>query len=194
MGNHAPLSREDESKPSRPGPDRERRRYRDALVPIEIETRPNSLVGVLRYKVRPPPTSRCVWITPIMRTQYRYVLLYALSACMHTPYDAPSLAVPGVPRPPYPLSLHVAHQNILFLSHRPPLPTDQQKLAPDPLDIISVTSSSDSPLPPPRHSARNSKTQTTQVMAHVLVPSLPPKSDYGPFGATALHARSPGVK
>ena len=157
------------------------------LVPIEIETRSSSPVGVLRYKVRSPPTSRCVWITPIMRTQYRYVLLYALSACMHTPYDR-ATAVPGVPRPPYPLSLHVAYQNILFLSHRPPLSTDQQKLAPDPLDIISVTSSSDSPLPPPRHSARNSKTQTTQVMAHVLVPSLPPKSDYVRLSNGPAHA------
>jgi hypothetical protein len=50
---------------------------------------------------------------------------------------------------------------------------------PDPRDIISVTSSSDSP--PARRSARMSKKRATQFMAHVLVPPLPPgarRSDY----------------
>ena len=116
----------------------------------------------------------------------RCVFPYALSACTHTPHDRTSpytRAPPGAPRP---LSLHVARPRHPSSSPHPPSPPPPQRnrnWAPDPLDVISVTSSSDSPPPPPRRSARKSKIQTPQFMAHVLVPSLPPgarKSDYAP--------------
>ena len=56
---------------------------------------------------------------------------------------------------------------------------------PDKMDIISITSSSDSPPPPPapRRSPRKPKKERRQLMAHVLIPTLPPgsrKSDYVP--------------
>ena len=54
------------------------------------------------------------------------MLLYALSACIHTLYDRASLAVPGAPRPPYPLSLHVAHQKYPFSSSSPTTPLSPQ--------------------------------------------------------------------
>ncbi|KAN0136381.1 hypothetical protein V8E53_005749 [Lactarius tabidus] len=60
-----------------------------------------------------------------------------------------------------------------------PPPRRYNNWVPDPRDIISVTSSSDSP--PARRSARMSKKRATQFMAHVLVPPLPPgarRSDY----------------
>lgn len=70
-------------------------------------------------------------------------------------------------------------------THPPSLPLRpaQQKLDPDSLNVISVMSSSDSTRPPPLRSAHKSKIHTTQFMAHVHVPSLPPsprKSDYAP--------------
>ena len=37
-----------------------------------------------RNRVRPPPTSGCVQIAPMMKNPYRCVLLYTLSACSQT--------------------------------------------------------------------------------------------------------------
>ncbi|KAN0136295.1 hypothetical protein V8E53_005900 [Lactarius tabidus] len=60
-----------------------------------------------------------------------------------------------------------------------------QKLGPRPARLHVVASSSDSLPPSPRRGARMSKKQKRRLMAHVLVPLLPPgsrKSDYAPVG------------
>ena len=153
---------------------------------------------------RPPPTSRCVQITPVMRAQYRCVHLYALSACAHTPHDRTrpcARAPPGDTHPRIPLYPHVVHLRHLFLpslSRSSPPPWRNKNWDPDPLNVIFVTSSSDSsPSPPPRRSACKNKIHITQFMAHVLVPSLPPSCAQARLHAsqaTASHAQSPVVR
>ena len=83
-GTHVPLSREDEDQADLPlggdiemrsvGPDRDR----DQGL-IEVCLSPSfSYVCIhsQRNRVQPPLTSRCVQITPMMRTPHRCVLLY----------------------------------------------------------------------------------------------------------------------
>ena len=104
-----------------------------------------------RNRVRPSPMSRCVQITPTMRTQYRCVPLYTLPACAHIRYmiepahsRGPAFLVPctstshvnNTPLPPPNLRVF-------------PSPRHNKNWDPYPLDVISVTSSSDFSPPPP---------------------------------------------
>ena len=119
--------------------------------------------------------------------------LYLSCMYTYTPHDRtnPYTRVPPV-TPHHLLYLHVVrqkHPSSMF--HIPPSPSESSSSPrhnrnwdPDPYDVISIVSSSDSPPPlPPGRSARKSKIQTSQLMAHFLVPSFPlgaQKSDYAP--------------
>ena len=92
----------------------------------------------------PHPTSRCVQNTPTMRTQYRCVLLYDLSACMHIRHMAepsptrrhlPALLVRDIICP----STSRVQEPILppSPSESSPPPQPNRNWASDPLDVIS---------------------------------------------------------
>ena len=79
-------------------------------------------------RVRPPPTSRCVQITRMMRTQYRCVLLFALSACMHMSCARTSLAPPALFIIAFPCTTSRVQGTPLPLPSESSPPPTQQKL------------------------------------------------------------------
>ena len=131
----------------------------------------------------------------------------AHSVCMHIHYARVNRispiprVLPDAPDPRYPVYAHAACQKRHFLpspnsstANSPSEPhspqSGRENWNSDPLDIISVTSSSKSPAPPPQRRPRRSPAQNQNrgkqvrlLMAYVLVPPLPRgahKSDYVP--------------
>ena len=121
-------------------------------------------------RVQPPLTSKYMHITP-MKTMYRCVCFSIPILHVHIHYMTelaptcrqllafliPYTSMPcinNIPLPPLPLQVF-------------PSPQHNSNWDPDPIDIISLRSSSDSPLLPPLQcSACKSKIQTPQFMAH----------------------------
>jgi hypothetical protein len=163
------------------------------LVPITIETR-------VEYRCVPPKSLQCAYIRRVtesasptsaspdveMRADDRHegpvqvrppaptsLQRVCIRHVTEPPGRLPTILICAFPCAPTP---HVKNTPLPTLSLRVlPPPRRNSNWDPDPLDVISVTSSSDSPPPPPRRrSARKSKKQTPQFMSHVLVPSLPP--------------------
>ena len=157
-------------------------------VPIMIETRSNRgtvCPGVTESRL-PDVDMRADHSHDEDPVQVCALLLYPFYMYAYTPHDRTrsyTRAHPGVLHRLYP---HVARpKHPSSFPHPPSLPLTPGATETEiqtSLDVISVTSSSETPPPPPpRRSARKSKIHTTQFMAHVLVPSLPPdaqKSDY----------------
>ena len=168
-GDHAPSSCKDESQVNS-GDAVPRRRTRAAisrcvlLVPIVICPGQTFSCACTHStscnRVRPPPTSRCVQITRMMRTQYRCVPLFALSACMHMSCARTSLAPPALFIIAFPCTTSRVQGTPLPLPSESSPPPTQQKLGSRPTRRHFRHFSDSSAATPSAHACRN-KIHTT---------------------------------